>query len=225
MPHAGHGRSTVAGAHGTTTPRNQLRAIGVCAFVLLLLRSAARARRSAERQQARPADRSARAAALRRRDRAGVRSLEGRARPRGRAVRHACRVRRDDQAGAADRRRPRQLRGEPGEVPGGHPGQRRPRPQPDQPQRHDELSLGALGRGVGDARQVRADVRDPPRERLHGAVADPRAERRGGHQPGREDGHAHARRQGAVPVSEGTDPDRRRRPPSRTRRSATRARR
>ena len=40
MPHAGHGRSTVAGAHGKTTPRNQLRAIGVCAFVVLLLLAA-----------------------------------------------------------------------------------------------------------------------------------------------------------------------------------------
>jgi hypothetical protein len=37
MPHAGHGRSTVSGAHGKTTPRNPLRAIVVCVFVALLL--------------------------------------------------------------------------------------------------------------------------------------------------------------------------------------------
>jgi hypothetical protein len=35
MPHAGHGRSTDAGARGTTTPRNTLRALAVAACLVL----------------------------------------------------------------------------------------------------------------------------------------------------------------------------------------------
>jgi hypothetical protein len=31
MPHTGHGRSTIHGARGTTTPRNPRRVTGLCA--------------------------------------------------------------------------------------------------------------------------------------------------------------------------------------------------
>ena len=79
-----------------------------------------------------------------------------------------------------------------------------------------ELPLGAHRRRVGGARQVRADVRHPPAERLHGAVAAAWASTpASGIKQDGSIGHAHRRRQGGLPVPEGPDPvaddDRRRR--------------
>ncbi len=75
-----------------------------------------------------------------------------------------------------------------------------------------QLPLRAHRRRVGDAGQVRADVRDPPAQRLHRAQPGARPQRRRRRDPGRRRRHAHRRRQGGVPLPQGTGPDRQRRP-------------
>jgi hypothetical protein len=57
MPHAGHGRSTVSGAHGTTTPRKLPRALAVAASVLLLVLAAPLLGRAAIPNDSKPGQR------------------------------------------------------------------------------------------------------------------------------------------------------------------------
>ncbi len=151
------------------------------------------------------------AADLGRRQRAGLRRLEGRARPRRRALRHARRLHRPDQGRDADRRAPGRLRQRPRPLPGRDPRLRRPRPHGHQPGQDDQLPVGLHGRRVGDAGEVRAHVRHPPAERLHGAQPGARAQHRGRRDAGRRRGHADGRRQADVPLPQGPGRDRRRR--------------
>ena len=94
----------------------------------------------------------------------------------------------------------------------GDPGDRRPRPQHRQRQRHDELPLRAQRHRVGDPGQVRADVRHPPAQRLHRAVPGPRAQHRRRRDAGRQRRHADGRRQGGLPLPQGAGADGQRRP-------------
>ena len=108
----------------------------------------------------------------------------------------------------ADRRPARRLCREPREVPGGDPGDRRPRARGGQPRRHGQLPLGPDRRRVGGAREARAHVRRPAAERLHGALAAARPRRRRGRRDGRRPGRrAHGGRQGGLPVPQGPDAD------------------
>ncbi len=159
--------------------------------------AARRARRGPRARRPRPARRPQGPAALGRREReARLRRVEGRS-----SSARACPTtpldrlrpgpRRD-----ADRRAAGRLRGQPRALPGRDPGHRRPRAPGHQPRRHDELPLGAERRRVGDAGEVRAHVRHPPAERLHGADARRTASRR--LRAGLQDGvvgHTHSRRE------------------------------
>ena len=111
--------------------------------------------RSARRPRGRagPARGPQGAADLRRRDGARLRRLEGGARSRGRALRHARGLRRPDPRGDADRRAARGLRRRPRPLPGRDRRQRRPRARGHERRRHDELPVGAHRRRVGDARR------------------------------------------------------------------------
>ena len=140
---------------------------------------------------------------------------------RGRSLRHLRRLQRPEPGRDADRRRPRRLRRQPRLLRRGHPRHRRPRPQRGQRQRHHELPLRAQRRRVGEPRQVRADVRDPPAQRLHRALSRARAQRRRRRDPGRQRRRPDAAGQGGVPLPQGTRADRQRRPDGAPRRSAT----
>ena len=102
---------------------------------------------------------------------------------RRRSIARACPTTRSSHSTAsarrdADRRRPRRLRHESRQVPGRDPRHRRSRPHRHQSRRHDELPLGVHRRRMGGAREVRAHVRDPPAQRLHGSRAAAWPERR-----------------------------------------------
>ena len=92
--------------------------------------------------------------------------------------------------------------------------------------RHDSFLSALTDAEWAALAKFERDVRHPPAERLHGAVAAPRPERPGRRRrPGRPQRHPHRRRQGGLPVPQGPDPDPERRRRAESRRSATRARR
>ena len=153
--------------------------------------------------------------------RAGLRRLEGAARARGRALRHARGHNGRPRATLTDARLADYAR-QPRRYQAVILATRRPRARRHQPRRHDQLPVGVHRRRVGDAGEVRAHVRHPPAERLH------RAERRrtgstpaGGAQQDGVAGTAHRRRASRVPVPQGPGDDRRRRSRRAPRRSAT----
>ena len=176
MPHAGQGRSTEARARKQISPRISLRALGLGGLIALVL--LVPLVRAATPNDVQPGQRVDLKVLLVSADGTEPGFGAWKAALDREGVPYDTLVAYNGQARAAtltdDARR---LRQQPRQVPGRDPRQRRPRPQRHQPRRHDELPLGVHRRRMGGAREVRAHVRDPPAERLHGARAGARAER------------------------------------------------
>ena len=150
---------------------------------------------------------------LGRRHGAGLRRVEGGARARGRALRHARGLQRPGTRRDADRRAAGRLRRRARPLSGRDRRQRRPRARGHERRRHDQLPVGADRRRMGDAGEVRAHVRHPPAERLHRAHRGARLDAASRARPRTAQvGLLTATGRAAFPVPEGPGGDRRRRP-------------